>query len=42
MSRSRLVLILAMSVVVLGVVAGTGAIWMSSGSLSHRKLPWKR
>jgi len=30
MSRSRWVLILAMSVVVLGVVAGTGAIWMSS------------
>ena len=30
MSRSRWVLILAMSVVVVGVVAGAGAIWMSS------------
>jgi hypothetical protein len=30
MNRSRWVLILAMTVVVIGVVAGTGAIWMSS------------
>ncbi len=30
MNRSRWVLILAMSVVVIGVVAGAGAIWMSS------------
>ena len=30
MNRSRLVLILAMSVVVVGVVAGLGALWMSS------------
>jgi hypothetical protein len=30
MNRSRIVLILAMTVVALGVVAGTGALWMSS------------
>ena len=30
MNRSRLVLFLAMSVVVVGVVAGLGALWMSS------------